>query len=294
MGSEAFERFHAAVTASAVSAGLHAAWTGATPDPEPGQIWRVRVDDIVELVLLVTVTDRSVTAAPATIDADYADDQALTVPADASPLGVATTVWLGLTDTVPMRTLDRCAGRLTPDNADVPTAVRGIGQPGAAVVSAAQPVAEYRARLAACMYALATVSSDIPGTGELPSLLRAAGVKPGRLAEFGMETPRALAVARGTAAVNEHEAGALATELDRTVEDILAANPAPPAELVTWLDRPRRRPKLEQLARQRGISTEEARLHAAYDLYALAAREPGGSIDWNARLDRYFELALDE
>lgn len=294
MGNEAFERFRAAVTASAVPAGLHAAWTGATPDPEPGQIWRARVDDIAELVLLVTVTDRRVTAAPVTIDADYADDQALTVSAGASPLGVATTVWLGLTDSVPMRTLDRCAGRLTPDNTEVSTAVRGNGQPGVAVLSAVQPAAEYRARLADCMDALAAVSSDIPGTGELPALLRVAGVKPGRLAELGMETPRALAVSRGTAAVNEHEAEALATELNRTVEDILAANPAPPAELVTWLDRPQRRQELEQLAKQRGLGTDEARIHAAYDVYALAAREPGGSIDWNARLDRYFELALDE
>ncbi len=245
-------------------------------------------------MLLVTVTDRSVTAAPVTVDADYADGHALTVPADASPLGVPTTVWIGLTDTVPMRTLDRSAGRLAPADADVLSAVRGTGQPGAAVVSAAQPVAEYRARLADCMDALAAVSTEIPGTGELRSLLAAAGLKPSRLVELGMGTPRALAVSRGTAAVNEQEANALGTELNRTVDEILSANPAPPADLVTWLDRPRRRRHLEQLADQRGIGTDEARVHAAYDVYALAAREPGGSIDWNARLDRYFDLVLDD
>lgn len=292
--SEAFERFRAAVSASPVPAGLRAAWTGSAPDPEPGQVWRARATGISELVLLATVEARTVAAAPVTIDAEYADDQALTVPAELSPLGVPTTVWLGLIQTVPMRTLDRFTGRLAPVDADVAKVMRDIGQPGAALVSAVQPLAEYRARLADSIDKLAAVSTDISGTGELAGLLTAAGLKPGRLVELGLDTPRALAVTRGIAAVNEYEAEVLARELGRSIEDVLAANPAPPPELVMWLDRPRRRRQLEQLAHQRGIGSEDARVHAAYDVYALAAREPGGGVDWSARLDRYFALALDD
>jgi hypothetical protein len=217
----------------------------------------------------------------------------LNVPADTSPLGVATTIWLDLAQAIAMRTLDRCTGQLTAENTDVSAAVRALGQPGHAVVSAAQPAAEYRARLADCMDSLAAVSVDIPGTGELPALLRSLGVSFDRLVELGLESPRALAVTRGMAAVSEQEAEALAPDMHLAVDDVLAANPAPPAEIVTWIDRPRRRHQVESLARQHGIGTEEARLRAVYDVYALAAREPGGSVDWNARLDRYFELSLD-
>jgi hypothetical protein len=294
MTGDALARFRAAVTAAAVPPTLEAAWNGPLPNPAAGQVWRARIAELTELVLLLTVDARTVTAAPVTIDAEYADEQAVIVPADESPLGVATTVWLGLAHAVPMRTLDRCAGRLTPAAAEVTSAIRGLGQPGAAVVSAAQPVAEYRARLADCMDNLAKVSTDIPGTGELPALLTAAGLKPSRLVELGLDTPRALAVTRGTAALNEDEAEVLAHELGRTVDDVLNANPAPPTELTTWLDRPRRRRQLEGLAAQRGIDAEEARVHAAYDVWALAAREPGGGVDWDARLDRYFDLVLDD
>lgn len=294
MPGDARARFHAAITAAAVPPTLKAAWNGPVPEPAAGQLWRARIAELTEFVLLITVDARTITAAPVSIDAEYADEQAVTVPADESPLGVATTVWLGLAHTVPMRTLDRCAGRLTPAAAEVTSTIRGIGRPGAAVVSAAQPVTEYRARLADCMDKLAAVSTDIPGTGELPALLTVAGLKPSRLVELGLDTPRALAVTRGTAAVNEDEAAVLARELDRSMDDVLTANPAPPKELTTWLDRPRRRRQLEGLATQRGIDAEEARVHAAYDVWALAAREPGGGVDWNARLDRYFDLVLDD
>lgn len=294
MPGDARARFRAAVTAAAVPPTLEAAWNGPVPDPAAGQVWRARIAELTELVLLIAVDAHTVMAAPVSIDAEYADEQAVTVPADESPLGVATTVWLGLAHTVPMRTLDRCAGRLTPPAAEVTSTIRGIGQPGAAVVSAAQPVAEYRARLADCIEKLSNVSSEIPGTGELPALLTTAGLKPSRLVELGLDTPRALSVARGTAAVNENEAEVLARELDRSLDDVLNANPAPPTDLTTWLDRPQRRRQLEGLAAQRGIDAEEARVHAAYDVWALAAREPGGGVDWNARLDRYFDLVLDD
>lgn len=293
MTSDASARFRAAATAAAVPPALHAAWNGPVPDPSPGQVWRANIGDVTELILLVTVSESRVTAAPASIDPDYADDTARIVPADTSPLGIATTIWLDLAQAIAVRTLDRYAGQLTLGHADVPAAVRALGQPGCAVVSAAQPAAEYRARLADCMDSLAAVTVDIPGTGELPGLLRDRGIKLDRLVELGMATPRALAVTRGSAAVNEDEATALAAELQRTVDDILTANPAPPIQLVTWLDQPRRRRQIEQLAQQRDLGDEEARIHAAYDVYALAAREPGGSLDWNNRLDRYFELALD-
>lgn len=293
MTSDAYERFRAAASAAVVPPALLAAWNGPVPEPSPGQVWRANAGDVTELVLLVSVSECRVTAAPASIDPDYADDTALTVPADKSPLGIATTFWMDLAQAIAVRTLDRCAGRLTSGHTDVPAAVRALGQPGHAVVSAAQPAAEYRARLADCMDNLGAVDVDIPGTGELPALLRDSGIKLDRLVELGMATPRALAVTRGTAAVNEAEATALAAELQRTVDDILIANPAPPTQLITWLDQPRRRRQIEQLAQQRDLGIEEARIHAAYDVYALAAREPGDSLDWNARLDRYFELALD-
>src|SRR3954451_9940604 len=147
MTSDAYARFRAAATAAAVPTALQAAWNGAVPEPSPGQVWRANAGDVTELVLLISVSERRVTAAPASIDPDYADDKARTVPADKAPLGIATTIWLDLAQAIAVQTLDRCAGQLTAAGADAPAAVRALGHPGHAVVSAAQPAAEYRARL---------------------------------------------------------------------------------------------------------------------------------------------------
>jgi hypothetical protein len=282
------DRLRRALAASALRPEVQQALQAAPPEPQPGQLWRARWGQVSELVALVRVTADIVEAAPVTLDVDYADEDAAVVPGSGSPLGVDTVTWIGLRRVLPMVVLDRFLGAWP-----VMSLMTATGYP---IVNPADARAEYRARIEDELDILAAARWAPTGTGTLADRLRAAGINAHRLVELlDLPPQEALALLRGKLPVTAEQAETLAAVLTISVEDVLDANPAPPAEVVSLLDRPRRRPQVEALARRRGVSEIAARQSAAFGVWRLAARQVGDRSDpaWDARLDRYFHVVLD-
>jgi hypothetical protein len=276
--------------ASAAAALPSAVATGQVPEPAAEQLWRARWERLATLLVILRTTDEAVEVAPAAPDVNYADDQALVIPANNVPVRRDLVVWLGLARPVPVRVLDTCFGSLTGDWRAL--AVRGIR-----IASAADPRAEYRAHLADTLGQLAETSAWVTvGAGTLANDLRRAGVTPTDLVTRLSVTPQAaLAVLRGNAPVTAAQAAELAALLDRSAVDVLAANPAPDRGVVMAIDRPRFKRRVLHLAAQQRTSEREARLTAAYGA-AFAARQNqlSAAVDWAERLDRYFAAVLHD
>lgn len=294
-------RMLAALAAAALPAEVVAAWNEESPAPAAGQLWRARWENFAEMVLLVSVDDSTLLAVPVTVDVDFADEQTVVVPADGTTVGVPLAVWTGLRRELPLFVLDRTLGSLqepwsrSTDLLSTASQDRE-GSIGPRVVTAADHRQEYRARLTDTFDALASARWVPQGAGNLPGLLREAGLAPAVLAEvLGVGPQDALALRRGTMPVTPDQAAVLASRLNLEAADVLAANPQPPADLVTRLDQPRRRRQLASLAAQNRTDERTARLNAAYGTLQLAARQTGGPAApaWDARLDRYFEATLD-
>lgn len=282
----AAERLRRAVAAAALPADVA---TGQASEPAAGQLWRARWEQLATLVVILqTTTDEAVEVAPAAPDADYADEQALVIPADDVPVRRELVVWLGLARPVPIRVLDTCFGALA-------RGWRARAVHGMRVASAADPRTEYRAHLTSTLGQLAESPAWVPvGAGTLADGLRRAGVTPTDLVNRLDVTPQAaLAVLRGDAPVTAVQATQLARLLDRSADDILAANPAPDHGVVLAMDQPRFKRRVLCLAAQQRTSEREARLTAAYGA-AFAARQNqlSAAADWAERLDRYFAAVL--
>ncbi len=273
--------------------------TSAPPqDPQPGQIWRAVWDDVIQLLLITAVDGDVLRAVPASFER-YADTDTLLLPATASTLEESLALWWGLEAVFPWCVLDRQVSELT----DRPTSMAGgsladtvVGArwgKGAAVSAAGT---EYRGVLADRVAVLASARWEPLGTGGLPQLFKDSGLTPGILAaELQLLPPQALAVWRGMQPLTTDQAAVLAERLGRSADELIAANPAVPQDVVRELNRPLRRAQVKALAARHGEAELDARLRAAYGIFALAARQSGPARpDWTARTDRYFELCLGE
>jgi hypothetical protein len=273
------------------------AFTSPPPDPAPGQLWRARRGDTTVLILLVGIDASTAHVVPVTLDPDYSDPDAVVLPASASPLASALTVWLRLARELSVRVLDRYVGDLSLPGAaaDPGAAVIAAGTPGRQLFSAADPVVEYRARVVDEAAELAATPTLI-GSGELAAILKTSDVAVADLVELlGVPLPRVLALRRGKAPLTFEQAQTLAPVLGLDADDLLAANPSPPSPLLARLARPQRRAQVVQLAATRDIAEDTAYETAAFAVFALAARtegDTGGDAEWDARLDRYFESVL--
>lgn len=268
------------------------------PEPAEGQVWRAKWDDVAELVVLVAVKGDTVTAVPVSLETDYATSGAYRLPAEATTLQVPLVVWAGLSRDLPVRVLDRVAGE-TADPvgatwpADVPSAEKGR-TPGTAL----HPAQELRVHYAERIASLAEAVWVPAGSGALAGLLSDAEITVAELAEL-LDVPpnHALAIRRGQRPVTRDQAQLLAQALRRSVDEVVAANPSPPPELTSHLDRPQWMTKVRRLARAAGVSDHEAWQRAAFGTFALAARISGKPHEddvWNLLLERYFQAALDE
>jgi plasmid maintenance system antidote protein VapI len=297
----AYERLLAAASALHVPPAVTEAWAASAPEPVAGQLWRARWEDDIELVVLVSVGDTDVVAAPLTFDILYADDTALVLEADDSDFATPVVIWPALRTRLPMFVLDRMAGVLSQGSAglyaDADSSGAGPGRHGAAIVNALDARSEYRERLADTMLMLASANWAPQGTGGLADLLREKSVAPKDLAPMLDITPQAaLGLRRGQAAITRQQAETLAVHVGQPWEELLASNPSLPQDLVLALDRPAHRSQVQRAAQALGLSEADARRTVGYDLFALAARQtgPGHHIAWDSRLDRYFEAVLDE
>ena len=260
-----------------------------------GQLWRASWDDLNELVLVLDVLGDRVEIAPVSLDIDYADEETVVLPEQATPLHLEVAVWLGLRRDLSMGVLDRCLGAVERWRHLLSSAGFEDLRRGSRLLIA-DPRAEYRARLEDAFDVFAAATWVPIGSGALAEMLRSAGLGPEQLVTLLNVTPQqAFAVLRGRAAISAEQAGLLTEVLGSAPDDLLAANPSLPVDLVARLDRPRRRVQVRELARRRRMPETEAWRAAAYGTWALAARQAGDRSDpaWDDRLDRYFDVVLD-
>ncbi|MFJ5668485.1 hypothetical protein ACIQAR_22615 [Micromonospora chalcea] len=266
--------------------------------PCVGQFWRVRWGDVTELVLLLQVDAGEVGVAPASLEDEYADAKTVVLPPALTSLNSPVAVWAGISRTVPVCVLDHQVGEamFEPAKDWVVSATSQGAARGRPVVSAVDPLAEFRSRLVDAMTTLTEATWAPAGTGRLTQLITAAGITMSELVErLGVAPQRALAIRRGQAAATETEAQALAAVLQMGVADILNANPTLPSELVRELSQPRCRQDVSRLAKRWGRDECEVWQAAAFGVYELAARQTGGAMQpaWAERINRYFAIMLE-
>jgi plasmid maintenance system antidote protein VapI len=258
---------------------VRAAFEAEPGDPTPGQLWRARWDDVVELVLLLAVGDADVAAAPISLDDRYADEDTVILQRMQTSLATTVAVWTGLARRLPMCVLDRLLGMVdvdVTDNAWIDSAVSAGATRGRAAVGPLDAVNHVRARIGDSIGSLAEATWAPSGTGALGKLLASTSVNPQQLVDLLDVKPQtALAMCRGQRAATPEQAEKLAPVLKMPDQAVLEANPAPPRGLVQRMSRPRRRAQVNQLATRRGVEERSAWLSATYAVYALAARQTG-------------------
>ncbi|MFE6868804.1 hypothetical protein ACFVFS_19865 [Kitasatospora sp. NPDC057692] len=294
----AYQRLVAVAAGLKVPDAVRRVATEPPQDPQPGQIWRAAWEDVIQPLLVTATEYDTLRAVPASFER-YADGDTLLLPASASTLEEPLALWWSLETTVPWCVLHRQVSELS----DRPTyltgrsladAVAGARWGSNAAMSAAGN--EYRGLLADRVAVLAAARWEPQGTGGLPQLFKDKAITPGDLAaELELLPPQALAVWRGKLPLTPDQATKLAERLGRPADQLITANPALPHEVVHELNRPLRRAQVKALATQYDEAEHDARLRAAYGIFALAARQDGpAGPNWTARTDRYFELCLGE
>lgn len=295
----AYERLVAAAALLKVPDAVRAVTTAAPRDPEPGQIWRAVWGTVIELLAVTAVSDDAVHVVPVSME-KFHDEQTLVLPAGASTLEQPVALWCGLKGAAPWCVLDRQMGELTiPLPAGLHPSGQGtlpVGHWGTPALSLTAPAVEYRGSLADAMDKLSSARWVPEGTGRLKQLFQEHHVTALQLADLlDLPPARALALRRGQAPLTQEQAQNLADLLHLPPSTISAANPALPTPVVRALDRPLRRWQLRHLAEQEDATEDEVRRRAAFDVFSLAARQPGGQeTDWEARVERYFQVRLGE
>ncbi|MEN8656345.1 hypothetical protein ABCR94_38680 [Streptomyces sp. 21So2-11] len=296
--SSAYERLRAAATQLKVPEAVRTAAAATPGDPHPGEIWRAVWENAVEIVAVTAVDDTVVHAVPISMDTRFHDADTLLLPADASTLEQPLALWRGLRSRLPWCVLDRQVSQLSvPLEADAAPAPTATGyRYGGPLPSPAAPAAEFRATLADTMDYLAAVRWAPQGSGSLAALLKKHGLGPAELVRhLSIQPPRALALLRAQAPLTPHEASLLAPLVGLPTDRVLAANPALPERLVHELSRPARRVQIRRLAQLTGTVERDARQQAVLATLTLAARqERPTETDWPARVDRYFDVHLDQ
>lgn len=264
---------------------VRVAWSGSRPAPEPGHLWRAVWDEVARYVVVLHVDPATAEVAPVTLDPELATDDAYLLDAGESDFDVPIAVWLGLRATVPLRVLDRSAGR-------VHLAVEAIrkspqGRP------VATPLDERALEGAVLRDDMDELAAAPPSEATLPDLLASVTVE--AMTAAGVAPQLALAVRRGLRPVTPEQAQTLAPLAGTTPDALLRANPPLPDDLVRALDDDQGRAWVARLAAHLPTDAESARLSVGYGAYTLAARETvKGSIDWAARISRYVQAIVGD
>jgi hypothetical protein len=298
-GESSSARLFKAVNAVRVPDAVRAVFEADPGDPAPGQLWRTRWDDVVELVLLLTVGAEDVLVAPISLDDRYADENTVLLRSVQTSLATGVAVWMGLVRRLPMYVLDRQLGVAATDLGCRDWAEYLVGAAairGQPAVSPLHPVNDVRARMVDALECLAAARWAPSGSGELGRLLAAARLGPSQLTGLLAVSPQiALALRRGQVPLTPDQAATLAPVLKMPDRALLEANPAPSRRLVQEMSRPRRRAQVSRLAAHRGIEERRAWLTATYSVNAMAARQTGVQAEpaWNERIDQYFRITLE-
>lgn len=285
-------RLEIAASSVAVPTDVHAAWTGIAPELAAGQIWRARWNDQIQLVVIRIVEQRP-TAMPLSFDRDYTDSTITRIAAAANPFKVPVIAWPEFAQALPIVVFDRFAGLLDPEaTASLVTEPARSGE-GRLVP---HPVRVYRALLEDAMEELSAARWYESGSGDLSAILQRANLKVQDVAAVLGATPqRALGVWRGQLALSGEEVKKVAPLLGESTEALLAANPAPPADLIACLEQPVRHRQILAYAARHSVEVPTAYRDLAYQTWALAARQTGQKeTNWNLRLDTLFAAVLNE
>jgi len=263
----------------------------------PGQVWRARWDDALALVFIDAILDGArnlVRVAPVSIGTDVADDTAVILPIESSPLSVAMSVWPDLVTDIAEIVLERwITGVETFASLAEVTAAANDGQlrRGLPVLNELSPRHQERLLLELAMEVL-SLAADLPsGNGRLEAIL--AGVSTATVAGvLNVDSRVALQILRGLVFIDRQQAHLLANVVDRDPRELLDANPAAPDELLATMTALRRGAAIRALAAKQQVSESQAFSTALRGVFALAARKEGTTTDWVGRADSYFEVSL--
>jgi hypothetical protein len=270
-----------------------------TPEPDAGQLWRLRWGDTTALAVLIKVGADDFTVAPASLDEWMADDYTVVVAPSWSPIGTGIAVWVGLESIVPPYVLDVCLGEV--DVLDQIAAVRQAYRKGISVeevIVVGPPIIEvvderreYRDGLALEFASLSEAEwLDLPASPaqetlaaeSLVNLLRP--VDPRGLAEaLGLDAPSTFALLGGERLLAPEEASIIGRMVGIDPAVVLAATPPVPPGLLRELNHPDHRRAIEARAAQTGHTDSEERRLALRELLPVAARRAGDEaapLDW--------------
>lgn len=274
-----------------------------TPTPQVGDMWRVRWRDSAGVALVTHLEERHATdelaagapdaidalrVAPISIDSDP-DDSAVLAPASTHDLGFNVAVWVGDEAEVPACVLECKVGEFSVPGIDgLPRGTRNWGP--------SDPRTVTRAHLQDLLDELTDASWAPPSTTatSLPDLLATADIR--EVAAVLGSSQLAMQLRRGQTTLTAEQAERLAPVLSTTPEELLAASPPLPEDLVTLMNQPSVRSLVDRIAARNHADEVATWRTAAYGVYALAAREHSRSesTNWAGRLRAYFDAVLNE
>jgi hypothetical protein len=274
-----------------------------SPEPASGQLWRLRWEDTVAMAVVLNVDDQDVRVAPACLDSWLADDYAVFVSKEWSPLRASLAVWTSLISTVPLCVLDRYLGEVDVlDQVQVTWeafrkggAVPGHIPVGDTIVSPLDERWQFRRQLAADFSVLSDAGWSEPsagtGDGSLGAMLD--GIEPQAIGEaLDLLPPDVFILLRGETPLNAEQADRLAELTAISPSELMSASPPVPREILREISHPRNRARLEERAARSRWSYREVRVRACTALVGTAARYAGQSdapIDWHRVLQDWLQ-----
>ncbi|MCD0443957.1 hypothetical protein LO763_10010 [Glycomyces sp. A-F 0318] len=268
-------------------------------DVASGQIWVGRQEEASALLVVLGVgaDSRTAMAAPLTVEPGVEAVETVVLTPDSSPLGLATVVWTGLAQSVPVRVLDQPLGRLPEPIADLlaqtpqqmPKIHSGLGvRPGEPDHDPRSPNAMVKAELEDLFEQWASSLEPI-GPGPAEPAERVDSRLPVRLADvmaiLGIAQPGAMEIVRRERPLTSVQLKQLAEGTGIPEDGLQPSVPGLPRALLTELEQPRWRRLVEAESASAGVDESAARQRLGQDAYVLAARQKGSSSSvWRLRL----------
>ena len=257
----------------------------ATTVPAPGQLVRAKWGEVARFVLLVRAIEEDWIVAPVTLDPELATDEANLLGPEETDFEVPVAVWLDLAVRVRPIVLERGVGQLRISVTEARRAPTGR--------RVRSPLDERAMERAVLQDDLADLAAAVaPQERGLAELLD--GLDLDALGSVGIPTAEAYVLLRGERPVTPQEAALLAPLAGVAAEELMAAGPRLPDEVVhRVLTDPAVAPLVRRLAEQEELSAADAGEPAVQAAYAYAARETGrGEADLVARTVQYLKALL--
>jgi len=232
----AAERLRTAAAAPVIPEPVLLAHSSVDTVPSRGQVWRVRWEDTVELVIVLGATDTTVSAAPVTEDLDYADEATVILPAAECPLEEDLAVWLGLQCDLPTQVLDRTFGVASQAWCDVALGGGDLAaERGTGLALGTDLRHQYRAQLKDNLALLAAAQWVPDGVGGLDTILTSNALGPQEIVDLlNVNLPVALGLLRGETPVTAEQAAVLAGHIPPLSTTSWRRTPLHPSRCASW------------------------------------------------------------